>query len=303
MNKLIGKFLSFFYPKKIILMVDGGFCSQLHKYFIGLYLKKHFNVHVEYCLTWFKENGKSVGSKMNRQFTLLDVYPNINFPIAHENEIKFFRKYFMNSNSEYFSFTPQSLKNSLPAYFDGYYNHWKFYDSIKEDMFKDLEFNPKLSTANSLILEQIKNTPNSIALHVRRGDYVDANMIVLDENYYLNAIKLMNEKLNNQAHFFIFSDGFDWVEKNILPHLKESDYTLVKENDNDAGYYDFYLITQCKHQISSNSSFGYMGAILNKNPNKIVITPKRWFPSIDVKDAYAYPGFIILDEKEKYNKS
>ena len=53
-------------------------------------------------------------------------------------------------------------------------------------------------------------------------------------------------------------------------------------------------MSNCKHNIIANSSFSWWGAYLNKNKNKKIISPSKWFKneSIIMKDLYCKDWII-----------
>ena len=96
----------------------------------------------------------------------------------------------------------------------------------------------------------------------------------------------------------------EWVKEQIIPELSDDvKFTFVDANDNDTGYIDLYLISKCKHTISSNSSFGYYGGLLNENLEKVVIIPNKWVLAdeeylVGHETAHEVPGWIILPYRE-----
>ena len=178
---------------------------------------------------------------------------------------------------KHFHFDKNMMHISNNSYLDGYWACEKYFIDIEDKIRKDFIFKGHLDKKNLKISESIKNT-HSISLHIRRGDYVTVAITnkthgVCDLSYYKKAIMFLCKQISH-PHFFLFSDDIDWVKQNLK--LKyPTDY--IDFNKDQKSYNDMHLMSLCKHNIIANSSFSWWGAWLNNNPDKIIITPKRWF--------------------------
>jgi len=129
----------------------------------------------------------------------------------------------------------------------------------------------------------------SVSIHIRRGDYANTSLFnyhgLTSQTFYQQAIDKISSLLVNPV-FYIFSDNASWVEQNL--HFF-ADVELVSENTSKTHYEDFYLMTQCRHNIIANSTFSWWAAWLNPNPDKIVIAPKKWYNQVKLDTSDLIP--------------
>lgn len=189
-------------------------------------------------------------------------------------------------SERHFHFDPEVLTAPDNVYLDGYWQSEKYFEEIENILRKDFSFHSPLVGKNIELSKLIKRT-DSVSLHVRRGDYVaDTNMMayhgICDAEYYARCVEEIHSAIK-APFFFVFSDDSTWVKENVrLP----SPMIVVDHNSPDRGGEDLRLMSLCRHNIIANSTFSWWGAWLNRNPEKIVIAPEKWFnnTSINTKD-------------------
>ena len=135
---------------------------------------------------------------------------------------------------------------------------------------------------NGSYLQQIRSSL-SVSVHVRRGDYVKfasthAIHGTCSTGYYRNAMQQLRERFPD-ARFFFFSDEPEWIRQNLAPD--ESVGSVISLNKGRDSWKDMCLMSHCRHHIIANSSFSWWGAWLNRNPDKQVIAPEKWFRTND----------------------
>lgn len=179
-------------------------------------------------------------------------------------------------NEKFFSLGPETTLN-------GYFNNPKYFEPYENEIRRVFDLGKFYDAKYNKIESKIKDT-ESVSINIRRGDYLNSKhkdiFAFLDENYYKQAIDEIRKRIKS-PHFFVFSyDDPEWFEKTFK--MDNSEYTMMgKEYVGDKFKTYLRLISLCKNNIISNSTFAWWGAYLNKNDDKFVVSPVRWMNKYD----------------------
>jgi len=172
-------------------------------------------------------------------------------------------------------FDPAFFDTPDNSYLHGYWQSEKYFAPISDAIRHDLAMTTPLDPANAAMAVRIAETPNSVSLHLRRGDYLAAgNYAACTEHYYRSALAALADRLGQPLTCFVFSNDPAWARDNLA---LGQDRVIVDLNDEKTGHFDMHLMSLCAHNIIANSSFSWWGAWLNANPDKLVAAPQHWF--------------------------
>ena len=179
------------------------------------------------------------------------------------------------------------LKVKGTLYLEGYWQSEGYFKDVEQTIREDLRIIPPADPLNKRMAEEIRNS-NAVALHVRWFGVPDsegANNVLGD--YYQRAIAFMESKVE-APYYFVFSDDPGAARERLA--LPEERVTFVSHNRGDENAYaDLWLMTQCRHFITANSSFSWWGAWLGDSADKTILTPKLQIKS---KAAWGFNGLI-----------
>ena len=182
--------------------------------------------------------------------------------------------------------------NFIPSncYLIGYWQNENYFINYKKLICEIFTFSPFDDLKNAELANQI-NSCNSVAVHIRRGDYVhnkNANELhggIANDDYYKRALTLIKDKVGN-PQFFVFSDEINWVRENMnFPQNTQ----YIGHNIESNSYKDMQLMSLCHNAIIPNSSFSWWAAWLNNHLDKIIVAPLKWFKSSTVNDSQVCP--------------
>ena len=263
----------------IITKIQGGIGNQLFQYAAGKQLAISNNTELHLDTSWYD----SIDPKY-RKFELEKF--NISAKIASKNESSKFKYSFLNRwkmiiqgkhrwEEKHFHFDSKRQRAKNNTYLSGYWQSEKYFARITDILKKEFTLKKPLPKELDSLLVSIR-TSNSVSVHIRRGDYLSPQFHGIytscDSEYYKSALSFIKTSVDS-PRFFIFSDDIMWAKTLYFPE----NTTFITSDFGLQNYEELVIMSECKHNITANSTFSWWGAWLNKNPQKIVITPEKWF--------------------------
>lgn len=296
----------------IVVKLVGGLGNQMFQYSLAKYLSKKYDRDIYLDIGYFKRY--SINNSPDERYYELkklnikeNIYPTNNkvrYCLAilrriNNNPIRKFVLFFMEilfgiyfiAEPSFTSFRHEiydlhkKIKKGRTIYLEGYFQHYRYYKDIKNELKEDFK---SKSVLEGEVLEMFNNikSKNSVAIHVRRTDYLKFSYPVVSKEYILKAMDLIKTKIKN-PHFFVFLDDLNWCTENII-HDNLTSVNLSNENK----IYDFDLMRNCNHFIISNSTYSYWASFLGENKEKIKIAPDKWYD--DSRKFILSEDYIIL---------
>ena len=172
-------------------------------------------------------------------------------------------------------FTCQKITKK-DVYAVGFWQNEHYFADIKEILQKEFVYKGNITENQKKVIEEMESE-NSIAMHIRRGDYVTPTCqriyVNLDKDYYLKALQHIRNNLQG-CSVYVFSDDIEWCKQE---YADIEGVRFIDSAISSSPHIDIELMRHCKHFILANSTFSWWGAYLAEHNDKHVVAPKNWF--------------------------
>lgn len=276
------------YKNTRIIRLWGGPGNQLYQVAFGYALEKKTGMKVLYDTHIIdKELKLAKNNKKNRvwvrwYFDKFDVNAekwNANFlekRFIRKN--KLLRLKWEDCNGKSYDYDENCFKKNIGIYMTQVLENAEYFKGYEKDiqkMFTTLsdKYKNELDERNLAMIKEMQSHKNSVVINIRLGDFLQYKRHnICNFDYYKKAMKVFDKM--KDVHYYIFSDDIEGAKKYFKP---DKPHTYVDINPLEKPYLNLILSSSAKHNIVSNSTFAIWAGMLNKNPNKIVVCPNRFY--------------------------
>lgn len=172
------------------------------------------------------------------------------------------------------------------SYLVGYWQSERFFSDVVAQVRQQFRLREPLSATSERLREKMLATP-SLALHVRRGDYVsNARAAAIYRNlsleYYRQSV-LTRLAERTAVEVYLFSNDIPWCRQHLaLP----CPVHFVEHTTSATAHEDLALMSAAESFVIANSTFSWWGAWLSQRTSCHVIAPRHWFHPGTLDDRY-----------------
>lgn len=172
----------------------------------------------------------------------------------------------------YLDFDLEKLKKNKVVFINGYFQSSRYFNDIDEILYSEFIENLSNSIESYPDISKIRSN-NTVCISIKVQHNVGNEMYdVCNDGYWINAINHMDKIVDNPL-YFICSDNIDYVKNNLINCDK---YNVIFQNPNYPVSISLAVMSECKHFIIGNTTFGWWAQHFGNYSKKIVLAPSRW---------------------------
>jgi hypothetical protein len=162
--------------------------------------------------------------------------------------------------------------------YSGYWQSHTYIEDISDSLIEEFRLGRPLSKSARELVE-ILESPDSVAVHVRRGDYAELPETMkihglLTPAYYHQAVSEIFAQTGSRGPVVVFSDDPTWASENLE---FTADTVHAELNGALADVEMLDVFRSAHHHVIANSSLSWWGAWLSRREGQRVIAPEAWF--------------------------
>jgi hypothetical protein len=177
---------------------------------------------------------------------------------------------------------PETVMQNLVDHSDynGFYQSERFFvsaaDEVRRSFRPHARYERRFRSQYGALLEE-----PYVCCHVRRGDYISfRGGVELPTSYYSDALTLVRP--SPEMRVVYVGDDLSVARRRLAgPNV------LFERNDE---IIDLLLLTHASAVVTSNSSFGWWGAWLNRMSSPRVVAPRYW---LGLREGREWPQYVL----------
>lgn len=262
--------------QRLFIHLQGGLGNQLFIYFGAEYLRQIYKKNIFFISTTSNQLSRiGIGEFKNDSILMRNANRFFILIFAKIFSLRLLKKYIYFANDV--GYNDINEKAESLRFISGYFQSYLY--SEESRVRRNIVHENLVASSRNKQLSRDIDFRNSVAIHVRRGDYLlgkNSYFGLLSAEFYREALlKISLVKTYDSIYLFSDTKITDVFKEdlNISTAIKVSDMTECENLDDIS---TLALLTKFENCIISNSTFSWWGAYLG-NENKLVVVPSKWF--------------------------